>query len=95
MSGNELAKLLKEQTGKETRVSVLGHIQRGGSPTARDRVLASQFGAHAVEPLMEGKAGRAVGIRNHQVIDYNMPEAFEKNHEADVSLYTLMKELSI
>jgi 6-phosphofructokinase 1 len=95
MSGSELAKLLKEKTGKETRVSVLGHIQRGGSPTARDRVLASQFGAHAVELLMEGKAGRAVGIRNHQVIDYDMPEAFEKNHEADVSLYTLMKELSI
>jgi len=95
MSGNELAKLIKEKTGKETRVSVLGHIQRGGSPTARDRVLASQFGAHAVELLMEGKSGRAVGIRNHQVIDYDMPEAFEKNHEADVSLYTLMKELSI
>lgn len=95
MSGSELAKLLKEKMGIETRVSVLGHIQRGGVPTARDRVLASRFGALAVELLMQGKAGRAVGIRNHQLIDYDMPEAFKKNHEADVSLYTLMKELSI
>ena len=95
MAGSELAKLLKDKAGIETRVSVLGHIQRGGSPTARDRVLASRFGAHAVELLMEGKSGRAVGIRNHQLIDYDMTEAFEKHHESDVSLYTLMKELSI
>lgn len=95
MSGSELAKLIKDRIGIETRVSVLGHIQRGGTPTARDRVLASRFGALAVELLMEGKAGRAVGIRNHQLIDYDMQEAFKKNHEADVSLYTLMKELSI
>lgn len=95
MAGSELAKLLKDKAGIETRVSVLGHMQRGGSPTARDRVLASRFGAHAVELLMEGKSGRAVGIRNHQLVDYDMREAFEKNHESDVSLYTLMKELSI
>lgn len=95
MAGSELAKLLKDKAGIETRVSVLGHMQRGGSPTARDRVLASRFGAHAVELLMEGKFGRAVGIRNHQVIDYDMTEAFENYHEADISLYTLMKELSI
>ncbi|WP_264989126.1 6-phosphofructokinase [Lysinibacillus piscis] len=95
MPGHKIAELLEAKTGKKTRVSVLGHMQRGGSPTARDRVLASQFGAYAVELLMEGKAGRAVGVRNHQVIDYDMPEAFQKNHEADMSLYTLMKELSI
>lgn len=95
MSGNELAKLLQEKAGIETRVSVLGHIQRGGSPTARDRVLASRFGAHAVEVLMEGHGGRAVGIHNHQVVDYSIEEAFNMKHEADVSLYTLSKELSI
>lgn len=95
MSGSELAKLIKDKIGIDTRVSVLGHIQRGGTPTARDRVLASRFGALAVELLMEGKTGRAVGVRNHQLIDYDMQEAFKKNHEADVSLYTLMKELSI
>ena len=95
MSGSDLAKLIKDKTGIDTRVSVLGHIQRGGTPTARDRVLASRFGALAVELLMSGKSGRAVGVRNHQLIDYDMEDAFKKNHEADVSLYTLMKELSI
>lgn len=63
ISANELAKLLKEKAGITTRVSVLGHIQRGGSPTARDRVLASRLGAKAVEVLLEGKSGRAVGIK--------------------------------
>lgn len=95
MSGGELAKLLKEKAGIETRVSVLGHIQRGGAPSAQDRVLASRLGAHAVEVLMEGRGGRAVGIQNQQVIDYDMKEAFTNSHASDVSLYTLSKELSI
>lgn len=95
MSGGELANLLKDRAGIETKVSVLGHIQRGGSPSARDRVLASHFGAHAVEVLMEGHGGRAVGIQNHEVIDYSMAEAFVKQHKSDVNLYTLSKELSI
>ena len=95
MSGGELAKLLKEKAGIETRVSVLGHIQRGGAPSAQDRVLASRLGAHAVEVLMEGRGGRAVGIQNQQVIDYDMKEAFTNSHASDVRLYTLSKELSI
>ena len=68
---------LKTQANIETRVSVLGHIQRGGSPTGRDRVLASLFGAKAVEVLIAGRGGRAIGIQNHQVVDYDMNEAFE------------------
>ncbi|CAM5202103.1 ATP-dependent 6-phosphofructokinase OS=Ureibacillus acetophenoni OX=614649 GN=pfkA PE=3 SV=1 [Ureibacillus acetophenoni] len=95
MSGGELAKLLKEKAGIHTRVSVLGHIQRGGSPTARDRVLAGRLGARAVEILLEGASGRAVGIKNHQVIDYDLDEAFTLQHKAELSLYTLSKELSI
>ncbi|MEO4051950.1 6-phosphofructokinase [Solibacillus sp. CAU 1738] len=95
MPGSDLAKIIKEKTGIETRVSVLGHIQRGGSPTARDRVLAGLFGAKAVEVLLEGRGGRAVGIKNHEVIDYDLKEAYENNHKADLSLYTLSKELSI
>ncbi len=63
MSGNELAKILKEKANIVTRVSVLGHIQRGGSPSARDRVLGSRLGAKAVEVLLEGRSGRAVGIK--------------------------------
>lgn len=95
MSGSELAKLLKDKAGIETRVSVLGHTQRGGAPSARDRVLASRLGAYAVEVLMAGKGGRAVGIHNHEVVDYDMTEAFTKKHQSDISLYTLSKQLSI
>lgn len=95
MNGHKLAKQLEERTGVKIRTSVLGHIQRGGSPSARDRVLAGQFGARAVELLLGDKGGRAVGVKNHHIIDYNLKEAFESKHEADLSLYTLSKELSI
>lgn len=95
MSGNALAELIETHANIETRVSVLGHIQRGGSPTARDRVLASQFGARAVELLMDGQGGLAVGMRNHQVVDYSMSEAFQGSHKTDLSMYQLSKELSI
>lgn len=95
MPGEELAKLLGEKTGVKIRASVLGHIQRGGSPSALDRVLASRLAAKAVEVLIEGRSGRAVGIRNHQIIDYNLKDAYENKHKADLSLYKLSKELSI
>ena len=95
MNANEFSKLLKEHANIDTKVSVLGHIQRGGSPTGRDRVLASLFGARAVEMLMEGHGGLAIGMRNHQVVDYSMTEAFEGTHKADLSMYKLSKELAI
>ncbi|HWL11697.1 MAG TPA: 6-phosphofructokinase [Ureibacillus sp.] len=95
MAGGELAKLLKEKADITTRVSVLGHIQRGGSPSARDRVLAGRFGAKAVEVLLEGRSGRAVGIKNHELYDYDLEEAFTDKHKAELSLYSLSKELSI
>jgi 6-phosphofructokinase 1 len=95
MKGHKLAKQLEERTGVQIRTSVLGHIQRGGSPSARDRVLAGRFGARAVELLLENKGGRAVGVKNHVVIDYDLKEAFKTKHQADLSLYTLSQELSI
>ena len=95
MNANEFAELLKKHGNIETRVSVLGHIQRGGSPSARDRVLASLFGARAVEVLMEGSGGLAIGMRNHEVVDYSMIEAFEGKHSTDLSMYKLSKELAI
>ncbi|CEG23227.1 6-phosphofructokinase [Planococcus massiliensis] len=95
MNGNALADLITSKADIETRVSVLGHVQRGGSPTARDRVLGSLFGAHAVEVLLQNIGGRAVGMKNHQVVDYDMTKAFTTKHETDMSLYTLSKELSI
>ncbi len=94
-SGYEFAKQLEAASSFETRVSVLGHIQRGGSPTAADRVLASRLGARAVELLIEGKGGRAVGIEKNQLVDYDIIEALGKKHILDLELFKLSKELSI
>ncbi|MBY0222363.1 6-phosphofructokinase [Sporosarcina aquimarina] len=95
MPANELAEILKKEANVDTRVSVLGHIQRGGSPSARDRVIASQYGARAVEALMEGKRSAAIGMRNHKVVDYNLEEVFTKREKLDLSLLDLAETLSI
>ncbi len=94
-SGIELAKKIEVRTGLETRVTVLGHIQRGGSPTAFDRVLASRLGAEAVELLLKRKSGYMVGIKNNQIISIPIEEAFLQMHEIDSSLYQLANILSI
>jgi len=94
-SGFDFAERITETSGLETRVTVLGYIQRGGSPTAQDRVLASRLGARAVELLMEGRGGRMVGIENNQLVDYDIHEVLEKQHEIDLGMYDLSKELSI
>jgi 6-phosphofructokinase 1 len=94
-SGVDFGKRIEEETGLETRVSVLGHIQRGGSPTASDRVLASRLGARAVELLIEGKGGRCVGIQNNALVDHDILEILEHKHDIDHSMYQLSKELSI
>ncbi|XJZ29121.1 6-phosphofructokinase [Bacillota bacterium Lsc_1132] len=94
-SGIEFGKELEKATDFDTRVSVLGHIQRGGSPTAFDRVLASRLGARAVELLIEGKGGRAVGIESNRLVDYDIIEALGRKHTLDLDLYKLSKELSI
>ncbi|KGP73614.1 6-phosphofructokinase [Pontibacillus yanchengensis] len=94
-SGFDYGKRIQEATELETRVTVLGHTQRGGSPTAFDRVLASRLGAQAVDLLLEGKAGRMVGIQNNQLVDHDIIEALETKHELDLSMYQLSKELSI
>ncbi|KIL43824.1 6-phosphofructokinase [Jeotgalibacillus soli] len=95
MSGTDFSNLLKEKTSIETRVSVLGHMQRGGSPTAADRVLASRLGARAVELLMDGKGGRSVGIEKNVLVDYDIIEILKKPHKCDLDLYRLSQELSI
>lgn len=95
MSGQDLQKQLLEKADISAHVSVLGHIQRGGSPTARDRVLASQMGAKAVELLLNGQGGKAVGIRNQEVIGYDFDEVFAKGHDFNKDMYKLSNELSI
>ncbi|AXH99450.1 6-phosphofructokinase [Sporosarcina sp. PTS2304] len=95
MPAHNLAEILKKEAGVETRVSILGHMQRGGSPSARDRVIASQYGSRAVESLIEGKQSVAIGMRNHKVVDYNLEEVFTKREKLDLSLLDLAQTLSI
>lgn len=95
MLATDLAEILKEEANIETRVSVLGHIQRGGSPSGRDRVIASQFGARAVEVLKENRGGLAIGMQNHKVVDYDLQSVFEGSEHLELSLFELSKQLSI
>jgi len=62
-------------TGIETRFTILGHVQRGGSPTAFDRILATRFGYHAVEAVMDEKFGHLVGIRGQRIVTTSIKEA--------------------
>ncbi|GGD16818.1 MULTISPECIES: 6-phosphofructokinase [Pontibacillus] len=94
-SGFDYGQRIKDATDLETRVTVLGHTQRGGSPTAYDRVLASRLGAKAVDLLIEGKAGRMVGIQNNKLVDHDIIEALNTKHELDLDMYKLSQELSI
>lgn len=94
-SGLEFSRKIEEAANLETRVTVLGHVQRGGSPTAFDRVLASRLGARAVELLLEGKGGRCVGIQNNRIVDHDIMEALSHKHSLDERMYELSKELSI
>ncbi|CAH0346229.1 6-phosphofructokinase [Bacillus sp. CECT 9360] len=94
-SAVDFSKKIEKATGFETRVTVLGHVQRGGSPTASDRVLASRLGALAVELLIEGKGGRAVGIEKNRLVDYDIIEALAMPHNIDKKMYDLSSELSI
>ncbi|MBO0992321.1 6-phosphofructokinase [Bacillus sp. SD088] len=95
MSGTEFGEKLKASIDIETRVSVLGHIQRGGTPTGYDRVLASRLGARAVELLIEGRGGRAVGIEQDKIIDNDILSILDEPHAFHEDLYKLSKELSI
>ena len=74
---NALAKEIEAHTGLETRATILGHIQRGGSPTARDHILASRMGAYAVDLLLSGVGGRCVGIQQNQLVHHDIIDCIE------------------
>lgn len=89
-----LAEMIEECTGLETRATVLGHIQRGGSPTLRDRVTAAQMGVKAMELLMEGKSNRVVVMRNGVLGDIDINEGLEMKKTISESDYNLVGKLS-
>ena len=73
--GERLGEEIESRTGYETRVTVLGHIQRGGSPTARDRILATRFGLKAADLVVEGSYGQMAALRGDAVIAVPLAEA--------------------
>ncbi len=91
----QLAKELEEKTGIETRATVLGHVQRGGSPTIRDRVAATRLGYRAVDLLSHGVANRVVGFRAEDIVDYDIGEALGMKNQLDVSLLDISSVLSV
>ncbi|HJV45477.1 MAG TPA: 6-phosphofructokinase [Bacillota bacterium] len=93
--GHDFAQTIVDRTGLETRVTVLGHLQRGGSPTAYDRMLSSQMGARAVDLLIEGEKGVMVGIKNGKLIHLPFAEAAKDKHQIDMGVYHLARSLSI
>jgi ATP-dependent phosphofructokinase / diphosphate-dependent phosphofructokinase len=79
--GHYIAERIADTTGAETRVTVLGHIQRGGMPSARDRIIASAFGVHAVDLIAESSFDRMVAWRERRVTDVPILDAI-RNYQA-------------
>ena len=77
------AKRIESATGIETRATILGHMQRGGSPTAKDRVYASMMGAYAVDLLCAGKTNRVVGYQNGRFMDMDIEEGLAMHKDID------------
>ncbi|SUL69229.1 6-phosphofructokinase [Staphylococcus aureus] len=96
MTAQDCQKELSQFINVDNRVSVLGHVQRGGSPTGADRVLASRLGGYAVDLLMQGETAKGVGIKNNKIVATSFDEIFDgKDHKFDYSLYELANKLSI
>ncbi len=91
----DLAKYIEKRTGIETRATILGHVQRGGSPTLRDRVVATAMGADAVRLLEKGIGNRVIALKDGRTVDYDILEALEMTREFDNELYQTAMEVSI
>ena len=75
----------------DTRVTVLGHVQRGGSPTAHDRVRATRFGVAAVELIKEGNYGKMVALQGNKIVPIDIKDAISKSKTVDMDLYDIAK----
>ena len=91
----QLAKDIEAATGVETRATVLGHVQRGGRPSARDRILASQMGYYAAHLLMNGKSERVVAVNNNNLMDFDIDEALAMKKPFKDQLFKMAAEISI
>lgn len=93
-NSGDIAKNIEMNTGVESRATILGHVQRGGSPTIRDRVAASELGYYAVQLLSEGKGNRVVGIQNNKIVDYDIQEALSMKKPFENELFRISDEIS-
>jgi len=89
--GELIARTIEQETGYETRVSVLGYIQRGGRPTAFDRVLATRFGVKAVELVKESQFGKMVSLRDNKIVCVDIEEAIKQRKTVDLGLLEIAK----
>ncbi|MBI4378552.1 MAG: 6-phosphofructokinase [Nitrospinae bacterium] len=87
--GNIIGKEIEKRTGFETRVTILGHIQRGGTPTAFDRVLATRYGVAAVELIKKGEFGKMVALKGNKIVGVTLEEAIAKLKTVDLELYDI------
>lgn len=85
--GEFLAREIETRTGLESRYVVLGHLQRGGTPTAYDRILATRFGVRAIELVNEGKFGRMVALQGNNIVDISLEEATAKLKTVDMEMF--------
>lgn len=91
---NKLAADIEAAVHHETRATILGHVQRGGSPVPYDRILGSRMGAYAVQLLLEGHAGRSVGVQNGKLVHHDIIEAINNMKRSfDMELYNTAKRL--
>lgn len=93
-NAQEIAKEIEAKTGIESRATILGHVQRGGAPTVRDRVEASKMGHYAVELLEKGIGNRVVGLKEGKVIDVDIQEALKMKKPFLEDLYKMAEEIS-
>lgn len=91
-NAGQIAKDIEEKTGIESRATILGHVQRGGSPTVRDRVVATQMGYHAVELLEKGIGNRVVGLKDNKVYDVDIQEALSMKKPFEDELYKILND---
>jgi 6-phosphofructokinase 1 len=89
--GHALGEIIEKRTGFETRVTVLGHIQRGGSPTAFDRILGTRFGVKAYQLVKEGRFGKMASLQGNEVVDVPLEEATAQLKRVDLRLYEIAK----
>ena len=90
-----MAKRIEEATGMETRATILGHMQRGGSPTCKDRVYASVMGSMAVDLLCQGKTNRVVGYKDGKFVDFDIEEALAMKKSIPQYQYDVAKTLAL